>query len=161
MSQRCCHSSRWRHCPRNYGAFTHAALVLGRMSMPSSQRPCGFVATAPCPIDALHLGTGQVVLRRPRLLRLVASIALLLLHCCLRRAGALAHVALAYSSIPCRARREGPEGLMFHSPRGPPRLPCLINAVLLLPRTCYRRVAVTLSQLHRCCVAPRCPCIVV
>ena len=37
----------------------------------------------------------------------------LLLPCCLRRAGALAHVALASSSIPCCARREGPEGLML------------------------------------------------
>ena len=159
MSQRCCHSSRWRHCPRTDGAFTHTALILGCMSLPSLRRPCGFVAAAPCPIDALHLCTGQVVIRRPPLLRWWRQLLWRSLHCCPRRDGAVAHVALASSSFPCCARCEGPEGLMLPHRRcratiASPHQCCIVAAAVTLPSRCCHTVTVApLLHLHRVAVA--------
>ena len=124
--------------------------------MLSSRRPCGFVATAPCPIDALHLGTGQVVLRRPRLLRLVASIALLLLHCCLRRASALAHVALALSvsRVVLVGRAWGADVPLAARPAtiAPPHQCCIVAAADMLPSRCCHTV--TVAPLLRCTALP-------
>jgi hypothetical protein len=82
-----------------------------------------------------------------------------LLHCCLQCAGALAHVALASSSIPCCARREGHEGLMLphrhcRATIASPHQCCIVAAVVTLPSCCCHTVTVApLLRLHRVAVA--------
>ncbi len=135
---------RWCCCPCRAGIGSHVIALVAKALWPTCE---GAVAH----IDAIHLCTGQVVIRRLPLLRWWRQLLWRSLHCCPRRDGAVAHVALASSSFPCCARREGPEGPLLR-----PRRCC---ATIALPATRRYSVAATptsnavavASPLHRRC----------